>query len=141
MSEFLLDQPLLRKKMEESGKSMSNVKDMIDSSDKKEKEIGSILLFLPKSDTSFDPVLSSFCIVPHPVKDIDELPKIFEEVLKNNIEKHLYIGPFHYNDDTEEYQCCYYEISEEELWKDIEKFRENNNTYSTYFDELDYTIY
>lgn len=134
--EFLGDQPLLK---EISRRKNIRWEDL----EKRAKEItgiGALLKFIPGDLSSEDILVNNYNIQPYPVENIDKLPEMMVELFHDGVGKVWYSGPLHLNNKLEEYQCCYYQISEEELKKDIEKFREGKNEYFTTFDELDYSL-
>lgn len=133
---FLTDQPILKEIARRTGTSW----DVIEKNVREVNGIGAWLRFVPGKLKSSDILVNQYNIQPYPIEDIEDIPEMIVDLLQDGIEGDMYAGPFYYNKKLDEMECCYYEISEDELEKDIEKFREGRNEYYTTFDVLDFTL-
>lgn len=136
MKEFLNDQPLLKEIV--SRNDNINWKDVIKNVDNLPAGIGTWLRFVPGVLDSDDILINQYNIQPYTFESIEDLAELMVDSFYEAIGKTYYSGPLRKNEDLDEYQCCYSIITEEELWKDIKKFREGNNEYYTTFDPLDF---
>lgn len=134
--EFLVDQPLIKEIIKDKKLSLDELRSRVTVHD----GIGSWLRFVPGNPESSDFLVNHYNIQPYPIKQIDDIDDIQEYLglFYDEFGKAWYYGPLYHNKKIDKIQCCYYEISKEELWKDIEKFREGNNEYYTSFDPLDF---
>ena len=137
MKKFLDDQPLLKEIVSRSSGNIS-WEDIKKNVENIPSGLGTWLRFVPGLLDSDDILVNQYNIQPYTFKDIEEVTELMVTLLFEAIENPLYSGPFRKNEDLDEYQCCYYTITEEELQKDIEKFREGNNKYYTNIDPLDF---
>lgn len=136
MKEFLNDQPLLKEIV--SRNDDINWEDIRKNVDSLPAGIGTWLRFVPGVLDSDDILINQYNIQPYTFDSIEDLAKLMVDSFYEAIEKTYYSGPLRKNEDLDEYQCCYSIITEVELWRDIQKFREGNNEYYTTFDPLDY---
>lgn len=134
--EFLEDQPLLKEISKRNNIDWNDIKRTA----KKVVGIGSWLRFVPGVLDSKDILINQYNIQPYPVEHIDDIPEEIIDLFHDSFGQPWYPGPLHHNKKLDEFQCCYYEISEDELKEDIKRFREGKNEYHTNFEEDEYTF-
>lgn len=134
--EFLEDQPLLKEISKRTGLDWNKIKNNV----KQVEGIGAWLRFIPGIIESEDILINQYNIQPYPIEHIDDVPEMMVDLLQESLGNSIYSGPFKQNNKVDELQCCIYSITEDELWKDIKRFREGKNEYHTNFDNLDYTL-
>lgn len=136
MKKFLNDQPLLKEIV--SRNDDISWKDIEKNVNKLSAGLGTWLRFIPGLLDSDDILVNQYNIQPYTFENMEDIAGLMVDSFYEAIGESYYSGPLRKNEDLDEYQCCYFTITKDELKEDIRKFREGNNEYYTMFDPLDF---